>query len=205
MNIRRLLHGAAIACTVILTHSVSPAFATPSPVSLVEEFHANLLASMKSANKTNTEQRYKILAPIIKEAFNSKLMIRVATGSYWRKATPQQQTTLIDTFLRFSTATYAAQFDGYSGQSFKILGQKPGLKKDILVQAQITNPQSDNVALTYVTRQNNGRWQIIDVLVDAGISNLARMRSEYRHTLKSKGIDGLIRLLKTKTDVLLSN
>ena len=47
------------------------------------------------------------------------------------------------------------------------------------------------------------KWQIIDVLLDTGISELARKRSEYSQVLRSEGVPGLLRTLNDKTASLL--
>ena len=46
---------------------------------------------------------------------------------------------------------------------------------------------------------------IIDVLLDVGISELAKKRSEFRNVLKNKGLPGLTSTLKNKADNLLEN
>lgn len=182
-------------------------FAAPAvtPTELVDNFHKALLVSMKSANTTDVRQRFDMLTPVVLETFHSKLMIQVASGSYWRKASQSEQDALVSAFTNLSAATYAAQFNDYSGQRFETIGEKPGPQKDILVHTKIVNPDGDTVALTYITRKKDDRWRVIDVLVDTGISNLARMRSEYRHVLKSKGVDGLLTTLNEKTSTLLQN
>ena len=58
--------------------------------------------------------------------------------------------------------------------------------------------------ITYVTHKIKGEWRIIDVLLDAGISELAVRRSEYRRVLKTGGVDGLIETLNRKADQLLN-
>ena len=105
---------------------------------------------------------------------------------------------------RLSISTYASQFDGYSGQSFETQGQKPGPQKTVLVKTRIIDPGSDPIDLTYVTREIKGRWRIIDVLLDTGISELAVRRSEYSRILKTRGVDGLIDALNSKATQLLS-
>jgi len=188
---------------------LSPAGASASTgqtsVALVENFHRALLSSMKAAADTSVKQRFEALKPIVGKSFHPGLMIQVASGSYWRKASDTQHEALTAAFSKLSAATYAAQFDGYSGQSFVTLDHKPGPQKTILVDTEIINPGGGNVALTYVTRKIQNQWRIIDVLVDTGISELARKRSEYHGVLKSKGIDGLIKLLNTKSSSLLAN
>ena len=47
-------------------------------------------------------------------------------------------------------------------------------------------------------RMVKGRWLIVDVLLDDSVSELAVRRSEYRHVLKTAGVDNLIQTLNTK-------
>ena len=132
-------------------------------------------------------------------------MIQIATGSHWRKASDAEKDQLSEAFARLTVATYAAQFDGYSGQRFDTVGPKPGPQKTTLVETMLVNPDGDDVALVYVTRLIQGKWQVIDVLLDTGISELARKRSEYRQVLTSEGVSGLLKLLNDKTAALRSN
>ena len=205
MNRRTFLWAGALFGAFSLSPTLVFASEGQTSVALVETFHSALLSSMKSAAETGVKQRFKLLSPIVGESFHAGLMIQVASGSYWRKASETQHDALTAAFSKLSAATYAAQFDGYDGQSFETLGHKPGPQKTILVETQILNPGSGNVALTYVTRKIRGRWRIIDVLVDTGISELARKRSEYRGILKSGGVDGLVNLLDTKSRALLTD
>jgi phospholipid transport system substrate-binding protein len=181
-----------------------PAAATePGPSHVVTVFHESLLAVMKNAKTLGSRGRYEKLAPRIEASFLLPLMARISTGSSWRRATKQQTDKLITAFSRLSISTYASQFDGYSGQSFITISEAPGPQSTVLVKTQILDPGSDSVDITYVTRRIKGRWRILDVLLDGGISQLAVRRSEYRRILKSGGIDGLITTLNAKADQLL--
>jgi len=205
MSLKNFLKASCLAITLAIGAQPSTASSGPSPEELVSDFHVALLGTMKQASTTAVKQRFEMLQTAITEGFHLPLMIQVASSSYWRKASETQRDNLIAAFSRLSIATYAAQFDGYSGQSFETLGNKPGPQETILVNTQIVNPGSDNVALTYVTRKIKGNWRIIDVLLDTGISQLAQRLSEYRQVLKSGGVDGLVHMLNDKADALLTN
>ncbi len=205
MDRRYFLTTATLASALLLSPAALRASQGTTQISLVETFHRALLSSMKSAATTSVKQRFDHLAPVIADSFHAGLMIQVASGSYWRKASDAQHDRLISAFADLSVATYAAQFNGYSGQSFETIGDKPGPQKTVLIETRIVDPESDPVALTYVTRKIKGQWRIIDVLLDSGISELARKRSEYRGVLKASGVDGLIEMLKMKTASLLGN
>ncbi len=185
-------------------HGASADTASPEPAQIVTSFHEALLDVMKQATKLGVKGRYEKLAPVIEKGFHLRLMAQVATGSFWRKADAAESKTLVAAFSHLSISTYAAQFDGYSGQIFKTDGEKPGPQKTTLITTRIINPGSDAVEITYVTRKIKGAWRIIDVLLSGGISELAVRRSEYRKILKTGGIPGLIKTLNDKAEHLLS-
>ena len=72
-----------------------------------------------------------------------------------------------------SVGTYAARFNGYSGESFKTLDVSDGPRKTKLVKTHIARAENTPVKLTYVMRQFGHDWQIIDVLLDGSISEMA--------------------------------
>lgn len=174
------------------------------PETLISTFHAVLIDSMKAADKVDVTGRYERLELAVSNAFHLRVMVQIATGSHWRKASDEEKNTLAAAFTRLTVATYASQFDGFSGQSFETLGKRSGPQKTTLVDTRLENPNGRSVDLVYVTRKFDGKWRIVDVLLDTGISELARKRSEYRQVLKSSGVGGLVNSLNAKTDGLLS-
>lgn len=197
-SVTRILFSLAIFLSLFSAHG-----AATGPIPVVERFHNALLGTMKEAEALGVKGRYERLAPEISEAFNLPLMIRVASGSFWKKASPAQQEQLVAAFGRLSVSTYASQFDGYSGQLFETTGERPGPQETRLVETRLMRPNGDPVPLTYVLKMDGDRWRIADVLLESGISELAVRRSEYRRVLKSEGIEGLIRTLNEKASVLM--
>ncbi len=160
---------------------------------------------MKEAEKTTVQQRFNHLRPIVKKSFHIPLMIRIASGNHWKRATASEQADLINAFQRMSVSILATLFDGYSGEVFKVLNEKPGPQKTQLVITKLVKSDKSTVDLAYVTKKIKNRWRIIDVIVDNGISELMVRRSEYTLILKKKGIPGLISLLNSKADELVAN
>ncbi len=175
-----------------------------SPRSVVEDFHASLLAVMKDAETLGARGRYDRLAAPIERAFHLRLTIRVASGSSWRRASRDQRTRLLEAFKRMSVSSYASQFDGYSGQAFETVGETRGPSRTILVETRIIRPGEDSVDLTYVVKKIAEGWRIVDVLLDNDISQLAVRRSEYRRLLKGSGVEGLIAALNRKANSLIA-
>jgi phospholipid transport system substrate-binding protein len=176
-----------------------------NPSAQVDEFHSVLLLVMKGADQLGVLGRYRAIEPVLTKVFHLKAMMQIASGSFWKKLSDEDQIKLLNTFTRLTIATYAAQFDGYSGQVFKTIGTKPGPQDTTLVETQIVNADSSSVALTYVFRKIKGQWRILDVLLDTGISELARKRSEYRKALMSGGAEALLLMMNSKTSSLLIN
>ena len=185
----------------IVVSGVSSHSAEPRKV--VEDFHARLLAVMKTADKTPIEQRYDQLEPVIEGAFNLRFMIRIAVGSRWKKISNSEKTALAAAFKRVSVGTYAARFAGYSGESFITLNISDGPRKTKLVKTNIVRPEDTPVKLTYVMRQFEPDWHIIDVLLDGSISEMAVRVSEYRNIMRNQGASALAAALNKIADRLI--
>lgn len=177
----------------------SAASATPTS-EVIERFHAQLLSVMKEAKTLGLQGRYSRLEPEIEQSFDLKLMIRIATGNFWKNADQTQQQELISSFKKLSVSTYASQFDGFSGQSFKTIGERTGPQETLLVDTNILRPNKDPVKITYVMKGD----RIIDVLLDSSISELAVRRSEYNQILNGAGVNGLIETLNKKAEGLIA-
>jgi phospholipid transport system substrate-binding protein len=59
-------------------------------------------------------------------------------------------------------------------------------------------PGQATVGLNYVLKQFPDGWRIIDVLLDAKFSELARQRAEFAAVLKGGGASDLIAMLEEK-------
>jgi phospholipid transport system substrate-binding protein len=193
----------ALAMLLAWAPAASPA-AAPGPATIVGEFHDRLLAAMKRAESENVRQRFDALSSAVDKAFDLERMIRVASGSHWESADPTQRAALLQAFRRLSIATYASQFDGYSGERFEMVGDRPGPQETVLVQTRIIGSQDGGAGLTYVMKENGSQWLIADILLDDSVSQLAVRRSEYRRILADSGIGGLIETLDRKADDLLA-
>ena len=171
---------------------------------VVERFQASLLEVMKEAKTLSVQQRYSRLQPSVEKSFHLPLMIQIAAASHWKESTTSERRQLINAFRRMSISTLATLFDGYSGETFKLVDEKPGPQNTTLVVTKLIKSDKSTVEISYVTRPFKNGWRIIDVILDRGISELMVRRSEYRQILKNKGITGLISVLNGKADELVS-
>ena len=193
-----------LAFLFVLVAAVPAGAAEVEPRVLVERFQENLLAVMKEAETLGVKGRYDRLVSSIEETFYLPLMIRIASGPYWKGANQTQRSRLISAFRRMSVSRVATLFDGYAGETFEAIGEKPGPQNTLLVKTRIVIPDKSSVNLTYVAKAIKERWRLIDVIVDDGISELSVRRSEYRRVLQKEGVDGLIATLNKKADELIA-
>lgn len=199
----------AFACLIAvimaaLPQRISIAANTPAATSVVERLHGALYDAMRRADELGVKGRYQLLEPVVVSSFDFTKMVRIMSGGAWRDTDADTRARLVDAFSRFSVGTYASQFDGYSGQTFVTEREEKGPGATILVHTRIDSPGKPGVALVYVVHNKAHEWRIIDVLADAGISELARRRSEYRAVIKRDQISGLIDLLNRKTSQLVT-
>ena len=201
--LRKVLLFASISLCNIPNSILAETMKDTEPKLIVSKLQKALVNSMKEAKNYNIKDRYEKLKPVIETLFHISTMTKVTTSSFWRNATENQKADLQKEFARFTAATYAAQFDKFSGETLKILGEKPGPQNTVLVSTEILRPGKKNVAIVYVIKKINEKLGIIDILLDIGISELARKRSEFRRTLSLTGLKGLTLSLREKTNSIL--
>lgn len=168
------------------------------PREVVDRLQQSLLTVMQNADSLGFEGRYERLAPVLREVFDFRAMARFAIGpTFWPELNESQKEEVIDLFAEMSIATYAARFDGYSGQSFRISETADAGRGRQLVRTQLVRPNGEPVGLDYVLIPEEGEgWRIIDVLLDGSVSELARQRAEYTAVLRRQGYDGLVAALE---------
>ena len=184
-------------CALVLVSSTS-ARAALSPTAVIELLHQSLIETMKDAQKLGIDGRYKQLQPILEKSFDFERMIAIAAGSYWTSADEAQRRRLLEAFTKLSVTTYAARFNGFSGESFEMLGQRQGPRDTALVDTRLNRTDGPPVPITYVMTERDGEWRIVDVLLDKSISELAVRRSEYNQVLRTSGTEGLSETLDEK-------
>ena len=178
------------------------AMAQESPKATIENFYATLLGVMKQAKTLGYQGRYAKLEPVVDKTFNLNDMGRLAIGPQWAKLTPDEQVRLLDVFRRFTVASYAAQFNGYSGERFDVGNEVPMQQGNLIVESKLVQSNGSPVSMNYLMRKYGDRWQIIDVFIDGTLSEVSRRRSEFTSIIAKGGIEALIKVLEQKIQVL---
>jgi len=166
-------------------------------VDVVENLHRTLLIVMKEGNQIGYQGRYDQLAPVITAGFDMPFVAKTVLGRYWETINHEQKSKFVETFSKLSIATYAANFDTYSGERFKTVSEKEVSGGRILVQTQLIKSDGGQVQLDYLLHRVGSQWRIINVVAD-GVSDLALKRADYTSFLKSKAFDPLLIKLNEK-------
>jgi phospholipid transport system substrate-binding protein len=156
---------------------------------------------MKDGRVLGESGRFARLRPVVDRTFDIPEMTRLAVGPSWANLNPAQQQQLIAAFGHYVAATYADQFDTYSGEQLQVTGERPR-GADVMVQTNIVKSNGQATRLDYLMRQDQGGQRISDVYLDGSISQLAVHRSEFHSILEREGVDGLVMALGRKVDLL---
>jgi len=175
--------------------------AAQSPTDRVDALNQGILSLMRAAEqKIPPRTRLQQFEPVVRQSYDLETSLRIAASPDYDRAPPDQRSALLEAFARRSAAQYVQRFDGYSGESFETVGERPGPRGTTLVETRLIRPTGKPVTLTYVLRQRDGKWGIVDVLLDGNISQLAVQRSDYANTLRNGGIPALTKELNSYAD-----
>jgi len=185
-----------VLAVVVMVARPGPA-ASPPAVDVVDNLHSALLAVMNDGQKIGFKGRFDQLTPVIAASFDLPFIAKTAMGRHWDTLAPSQRSRFVEPFRRLSIATYAANFDSYSGERFKVVSEKELDHGQFQVRSQLIKPDGGEVSLDYILRPVDRQWRIINVIAN-GVSDLALKRADYTQFLKTNGFDALLGKLNEK-------
>jgi phospholipid transport system substrate-binding protein len=199
----KALSAAVVLLVLVGTSPAVRAGDTDPAATQIEAFDTALIGVMKEASTLNAKARARRLGPAIEQAFDFPTMIRFAVGRPWATMSEADHAALIDAFRRFTIASYAKNFDGYSGEKFEVDPKVEQRGPDKLVVSHLIRTHDTPVNISYRMRAPSGTWKIIDVYYNGTISQLTTRQSDFASSLASGGAKGLIAHLDAQTEKLL--
>lgn len=177
---------------------VSAQAATVKPaVAVVAGFQKTLLATMKQAHKLGFKGRYRALMPAVRASHDLKFIAQVTVGPYWQRLSATQRSAFVHTFRQLTVATYAAQFNGYSGETFRETAARAIGPGDVLVETVLASHGHKEATLDYLVAPKGNRWKIVNIVAN-GVSDLALKRAQYTAIIQKKGFPSLLSALQAK-------
>lgn len=161
-------------------------------VAPVQSLDDGLLAIMKGGKALGFAGRSARISPIVDQVFDLPLMTRLSVGPNWTTLPASDQAALQAAFRRMTIAQYAANFDGWSGETFVIDPKVEVRGTDRLVKTILKSAHDKPVNLAYRLRQTGGSWRIIDVFYQNSISQLATRRADFARILATGGAKALV-------------
>lgn len=201
---RRMVSLTLLLCAWIVLHggvAQGSAVAAGNPVAqkVIERFEAVLLEMMRRADELGYQGRLELVSPARAEAFDLVFMARKTIGRYWKELDEQDQARWLATFEAFIDSNFADRFDGFNGEAFEIVGQKPASQNTLVVLTKLIRPEHDDVELNYRMREAGDTWKVVDIYSGGKVSEVALRRSEFAALLKEGGIEKLIESVSEKT------
>jgi len=172
--------------------------ANPAATAPIAALNTALVGAMHAGKGTPFAQRYATLAPVVGRTFDLAAVLQSSVGPRWTSLPPQQQTALQTEFVRFTVASYVANFDSFNGETFTISPETRAIGAEQVVSTQIVPVNGDAAKLDYVMRQEPSGWRAVDVLLDGTISRAAIQRSDFRSLIKGDDAQRLVDSLKKK-------
>jgi phospholipid transport system substrate-binding protein len=188
----------ALAVCLMLFLPLRPGIAAEvGPGQVVDRLHLALLDVMKRAGELGYQGRSALLTPVVESSFDFPTIARIVMGRHWAGLGNEEQQAFLKTFSRLSTATYAARFDSYGGEDFRLVAEEPQ-KDKILVRSELVKADGSVVKFDYLVHPGkDGGWLIVNVIAD-GVSDLSVKRADYTTILKNEGYAALIAKLNDK-------
>jgi phospholipid transport system substrate-binding protein len=169
----------------------------------VQQLNTALLVSMKAGSGMSFAQRFATLTPVLEQTFDLDAVLAASIGLSWPTLPNDQKAQLLAAFRRYTVASYAANFNSDSGQTFQISGSLRSVGDgEVVVPTKLVSTDGSAVRLDYVMRDGPSGWKAVDVLADGSISRVAVQRSDFRHLMASGGVPALMVALEQKVSSL---
>jgi phospholipid transport system substrate-binding protein len=197
MSSRRLLIAAGLA---LFGWTVAPAVqASADPTAFIEEVSSQAITQMKPAAEETDQQRAAKLKPMLEKYFDMPAIAKYMLGSYWRKATPQEQSDFTATLTDFLALAYGKRFSSYTGHEMSVGRVRDEGDGRTTVFSTVKLPNGDPARVDWTIEAAGDSYKIADVKVE-GLSLADTHRQEFASVISSNGgsIGKLIEVLKKK-------
>jgi len=198
MSTRRLLLAAGLA---LFGWTAAPAVqASADPTAFIEEVSNKAIAEMAPAAQETDQQRAAKLKPLLEQYFDMPAIAKYMLGSYWRKATPEEQTDFTAALTDFLALSYGKRFSTYTGHEMEIGRVRDEGDGRSTVFSTVKLPSGDPARVDWTIEQAGSSYKIADVKVE-GLSLADTHRQEFASVISSNGgsVSKLIEVLKKKT------
>jgi phospholipid transport system substrate-binding protein len=123
---------------------------------------------------------------LLESSFDMDTIARFTLGQYWRQLDDGQKHEYLRLFREWVVKVYSARFSQYTDQDFKTTGARVDSDTDTIVSSSVIPRQGEPVEVDWRVRYKNGRYQIVDVVVE-NISMSQTQRSDFLSVIQQGG------------------
>jgi phospholipid transport system substrate-binding protein len=201
---RRLVSLAIAACLVALVGFVSePVRANDNraPDELIRAVTQDILDAIKadrSLQRGNLTRLNDLVDQRVMPVVDFSKMTALTVGIHWRRATPEQQESLMKAFRELLLLTYADALRQVQDTSVQIRPARYAPEEsEVVVRTFVVRTGKEPLQLDYRLQKTPTGWKIYDFNV-LGLWLVDHYRAQFGQLVGSKGIEGLITSLETK-------
>ena len=164
---------------------------TQTPRQVVDALQDALIDVMKQASSLGYQGRYDRLLPVVEATHDLAGIARLSLSRHWKSLSAEQQKRFAERFRVLSVARYAGRFDGYSGETFEVVGEEKDRTTDV-VRSNLVKANGEKIPFVFQlrTRAKQGP-RILNITAD-GVSDLATKQAEYARIMDASGFEALM-------------
>jgi len=136
----------------------------------------------------SSESQKSAFKKLLNKRFDMDTIARFSLGRHWRTASKAQRAEYLKLFKVMIVDVYSERFKDYQGQTLAVTGSRKEGTKDILVHSVLEQNKGPDVKVDWRVRRKNGRYQVIDVIVE-GVSMALTQRSDFSSVVQRGGGD----------------
>ena len=182
----------------------APALAAEeAPEALIKRLSAEVLDGIRRDASIRSGDVSKIVLLVDRKIMPNvdfERMTASAIGPQWRQATPEQQKRLQEEFKTLLVRTYSGALAQVSDQTIVVKPLRASADdKEVVVRTEVRG-RGDPIQLDYRLEKTPGvgsGWQIYNLNV-LGVWLVETYRSQFAQEISSKGLDGLITVLRDR-------
>lgn len=165
----------------------------------VQEVSNKAITDLAVASGATDQDRAAKLKPLLEQYFDMPGLARYMLGSYWRKATPEEQTEFTAALTDFLALSYGKRFATYTGHEMAIGRVRDEGDGRATVFSVVKLPNGEQARVDWIVLNGGSPLKISDVKVE-GLSLADTHRQEFASVISNNGgsVAALIGVLKKK-------
>jgi len=189
----------AVMLASVGTNSVrADAEAAEKALEFIEVLTVEALGLLGENNPDDAAFEEQFRTFIIK-GFDVPFVGRVALGTYWRRATQEQQTEYQVLFRDYIVKTYAERFRLFSGVTLEVTEVIEVDEDETVVRTEIVHPDDPNISVDWHVRTGAESNLILDVIIE-GLRLTRTLNENFSDIIRVGGgdVEVLLQLLRDR-------